>query len=400
MAEADDCKDQKLPLSLEGNPLKERQAEAIESVTPEPTSRSAAQKPDDMNIVSGRSDKEGAVESPVPTSTSDEAASTATNDATSNHSPAALPRFIDPKTCMWTASYEANDPSEDRSSSLVNVLLRPLNEEQHSLIRMSLWSVIDGHGGGCVATYASEVLLPHVAASVSHSLDCEIVDRGECRVNGELRDANAIDFEHVIGLSDCGHPNRNSINYRTPSEDEDDDEALGDGESFSMDGNASKSVPVEDEDCDGSVESGVSLASPLLPRDDISPSVESSVKTSVKTASSARRTGPAGTHSTGEVRAVTRAITESFCAVDEGWINSIDVAATRQTTCQTNGAWNAGACALVVFTIQRLDWTTKVERISGARDAGQDTNHIQDGAKRNLDNASKGNSVRSMSTLR
>lgn len=71
-------------------------------------------------------------------------------------------------TFRWTSSHAANAPSEDRSASLVNILLQPLpntnvdyetkthdnfnDGEYHSLIRLNLWSVIDGHGGGCVAT--------------------------------------------------------------------------------------------------------------------------------------------------------------------------------------------------------------------------------------------------------
>jgi hypothetical protein len=41
---------------------------------------------------------------------------------------------------------------------------------------------------------ASEVLLPHITASVARALKCEIVQRGVCTVNGELRDANALDL--------------------------------------------------------------------------------------------------------------------------------------------------------------------------------------------------------------
>ena len=306
---------------------------------------------------------------------------------------------------MWTASHAANAPSEDRSSSLVNVLLRPLNESfggdsQHSLIRLSLWSVIDGHGGGCVATYVAEVLLPHIAASVSRSLDCEIVDRGEFRVNDELRDANAIDFEGLIRSSETSHSNRNSIHYRSPRDEEADDDGSDDHASLSMGRENETSMA---DDCDGDDESEISLASSLLPRDDVSHSVES-VKTSVKTASPARRSGPTGTHSTDEVARATQAITESFCAVDEGWINSIDVATTRQMSCQTNGAWNAGACALVVFTMQRLDWTSNptADQDLGGADAtgGQDTCHNRDAARlRMLDYASKGKSASSISTV-
>ena len=77
--------------------------------------------------------------------------------------------------------------------------------------------MIDGHGGGCVATYASEVLLPHITANVARALKCEIVDRGVCIVNGELRDANALDLDGLIRTSDRNRANANSIQYRSHS---------------------------------------------------------------------------------------------------------------------------------------------------------------------------------------
>ena len=91
----------------------------------------------------------------------------------------------------------------------------PKTTEQHALIRLSLWSVIDGHGGGIVATYAAQVLLPHITASISHSLDCDIVQQGECRVNNELRE-DAIDFQGLLQSSGKSRYNANSIHYSTP----------------------------------------------------------------------------------------------------------------------------------------------------------------------------------------
>ncbi|CAB9512616.1 expressed unknown protein (Partial), partial [Seminavis robusta] len=154
------------------------------------------------------------------------------------HRPMSLPKFSNPENCMWTSTHAANCPSEDRSSSLVNVLLQPLppnfdsetqlpplEPDYSTLIRLSLWSVIDGHGGGCVATYASEVLLPHIAASISRALGCAIVDRGVCTVNGQLRDANALDLDGLIKTSDRGSlGNPNSIHYRSPFERSDSEE--------------------------------------------------------------------------------------------------------------------------------------------------------------------------------
>lgn len=133
----------------------------------------------------------------------------------------------------------------------------------------------------------------------------------------------------------------------------------------------------------------------------------SSVKTSVKTSASVRASdAPVGTHSPSEVAAITRAITESFLAVDEGWINSIDPVATHQTSCQSNGRWNSGACALTVFTVQRLEWTSVSEEhrereLRGpAKSRGHDTSQNKDAARRRMeDYATRAKSASSMSTI-
>lgn len=376
-------------------PLDKIDDEAVECTTPEPNNpvpslTSASDKETaPESIAVAESLLTGSSHSPASSAAATSTTSSPINMRHVDHSPKALPRFRYPNTCMWTSTHAANAPSEDVSSSLVNVLLKPdtLCDEQHSLIRLSLWSVIDGHGGGCVATYTSEVLLPHIAASVSRVLDCEIVDRGECRVNGELRDANALDFDGLIQSSDKSQSNPYSIHYRAPREadDQDDKEAYYDCASHSDD--------------------SISLASSLVPRDDVQETA-SPAKTSVKIAASVpMRDGPTGTHSPDEVARITHTITESFLAVDEGWINSIDVLSTNQFRCQTNGHLNAGACALVVFIIQRLDWTSNPAANTdpgGGSDAdgGQDTNHNRESARlRMLNCAKKGKSPSSLSTV-
>jgi serine/threonine protein phosphatase PrpC len=290
------------------------------------------------------------------------------------HRPRSLPTFRDPQKCVWTASHAANCPTEDRSAMLVNLLLQPLPPDSEQtpvhadyscLIRLNLWCVVDGHGGGCVATYASEVLLPHLAASVSTALHCAVVDRGVCLVNGQLRDATALDLDGLITTTTSSTTTSttstdddpsstsctsngstpNSIHYRSPFEREAQHDvdavprttALEHKQLASME---NFSLARENEDAKAPLPSASG----------------SSVMTSVKSVGEA----PAlvGAHSPQEVAAITRAITESFLAVDEGWINSIDPVATHQNSCQSNGRWNSGACALVVFTVQRLDWTT------------------------------------------
>ncbi|KAI2510561.1 hypothetical protein MHU86_3829 [Fragilaria crotonensis] len=324
------------------------------------------------------------------------------------HAPRVLPKFRDPKMCMWTSSHAANCPSEDRSSSLVNVLLRPLSNgvtkpDNRQLVRVSLWSVIDGHGGGCVATYASEVLLPHITANVARALKCEIVDRGVCTVNGELRDANALDLDGLIRTSDRNRANANSIQYRsqcdlagtTETDLIEDPLAISEEESvghFPDGGRSSTSV------------NAMSLSRlPLVQTIDSGASV-SSMKTFAKTATSDRQVDVrVGTHSPGEIANISQAITDSFLAVDEGWINSIDPVATHQTSCQSNGRWNAGACALVVFTVQRLEWNSAVVKTGrtglGNQLQRDDTPQNEDAARRRmLDYAAKAKSAISFSS--
>lgn len=397
----------------------------------------------------------GPSESPAHTATTPVSG---TPTATEEHRPVLLPEFCDPQSNMWTASHAANLPTEDRSASLVNLLLQPLppnfdsetqllplEPDYKTLIRVNLWSVIDGHGGGAVATYASEVLLPHIAASVSRALGCAIVDRGVCTVNGQLRDANAMDLDGLIKTSDRAMENPNSIHYRSPyegaeSEGEEGAEAaptvverkqiaslrnaeanfdagtvVGSGSEATVDGGFEDSAMV-------GTTSTINGRRPRTPTPDDddperpqtpNPSVTesavdasvSSVKTSVKTAASpAIREALPGTHAPHEVAAISRAITESFLAVDEGWINSIDKVATAQSSCQSNGRWNSGACALVVFTIQRLDWTSVSEpdrekEFLGPGHSRRNTTQNRDAARRRmLDYAARTKSASSMST--
>ena len=313
----------------------------------------------------------------------------------------------------------------------------PGEEDYTSLLRVSLWSVIDGHGGGCVATYASEVLLPHIAASVARALKCTILDRGICIVNGQLRDANALDLDGLIRSSDRSKvegtgnidvANPNSIHYRSPSEDsESEGEGPGrvdhttseEGEHDHEHGRRGRTSGAEDGGMGmgrcgmhrvgemSKAEMPMSVASSLLPGNPPAESVMSA-KASVKTAASpVMQHPPVGTHSPAEVADITRAITDSFLSVDEGWINSIDPITTHQTACISNGRWNAGACALVVFTVQRLDWTRSSAADletdcgeSGCAGGGEDTSHNKDAARRRkLDYATNSKSVGSLSTL-
>jgi serine/threonine protein phosphatase PrpC len=335
------------------------------------------------------------------------------------HQPFCLPTFRNTSMCMWTASHAANYPTEDRSASLVNLLLQPLppgydSETQLSplepdyktLIRLNLWAVIDGHGGGCVATYASEVLLPHIAASISRALDCAIVDRGVCTVNGQLRDANALDLDGLIKTSDRSMGKPYSIHYRSPFERSDSEEEEGGGGDVNDVPGQTAAGRKQIASLAKDQPSMLAEAGSMMQSESAADASVSSVKTSLKTAASpgANQEAILGTHSPREVAAITRAITESFLAVDEGWINSIDPVATHQTSCQSNGRWNSGACALVVFTIQRLDWTSVSEpdrekESPGPEKSRRNTSQNRDAARRRmLDYAARAKSASSMST--
>ena len=112
--------------------------------------------------------------------------------------------FPNQEAYMWASSYEANSPSEDRHASLVNVILKNPSEiigKGFFFMRMLLWCVLDGHGGGKAASYASEVLLPHIAKNISSSLHSKIVSRGVFTVNGEVRDINALNLDNLLTLS-------------------------------------------------------------------------------------------------------------------------------------------------------------------------------------------------------
>lgn len=404
------------------------------------------------------------------------------------HTPTSLPTFKEPRSCMWTSSHAANAPSEDRSASLVNVVLQPLphtnfdsetqihdnfnDGEYRSLIRLNLWSVIDGHGGGCVATYASEVLLPHIAASISRAMGCAIVSRGVCLVNGQLRDANALDLDGLIKTtgSDRSQSNPNSIHYRSPyeatanmsntdfsdKEEDDDDDHVNKPKVVEVKQRKRQRSKSLDNDVHshGGERSPASTSTSTPPMQQASPSPsplqqqpqqqqtrtrqhstddtraevsssinrsESSVKTSVKTSASvgmARDGAPAGTHSPQEQSAIIRAITQSFLSVDEGWINSIDPIATHQTSCQSNGRWNSGACALTVMSVQRLEWTSvssSSERgnsgddgeyddggclgTGDGGDGGHDTSQNKDAARRRRIDHNENRALKSASSL-
>ena len=312
------------------------------------------------------------------------------------------PFFPTPSSSMWTSSHEANDPSEDRNASLVNVILRPPDsvhndcnsqkDRDRAYIRLSLWSVFDGHGGGTVASYASKVLLPHIAQNISNVLNCEIESKGEFKVNGVTQDTKDLDWEELLrsfemlrqrplwsnslrhqmrrsySLSDSDEEdiidsirkaNPNSIYYTAPeSYDLDDDDSFDDSDNEHD--NITESQNEDTEDYSDN-ESDVDFQStpPIIPEaTTVDTDVEENSKIFSRRKKNTSSQKKVGTHSASEAAAVTKAISKSFLAIDQGWINSIDSSRT-QTSCEGGGMWNVGACALVVGAIQRVEVQTR-----------------------------------------
>lgn len=283
-----------------------------------------------------------------------------------------LPKFSDSSLHMWTSTHEANAPSEDRHASLVNLLLIPKdhsghqNQESIPLIRVSMWCVLDGHGGGSVASYASEVLLPHIAASIAKALNCAVLSQGLFHANGKQRKLDAIDLSKLLinSTSAISRLNPFSINYTAPErtqavyynrEVSSDDDIDNDDSSVSSTNSCSSHSSTESNEEENN-QSG--RASPLgeisLPIDEEDSATGFLKGHESRHHHSCESPNLTGTHSSAEVSAVSKAITNSFLSVDEGWLNSID-ASKVQSSCVAGGSWNSGACALVACIIQRLD---------------------------------------------
>lgn len=132
-------------------------------------------------------------------------------------------------------------------------------------------------------------------------------------MNGQLRDANALDLDGLITTSDRSHCNPNSIHYRSPFERSDSEEGEGHGTVSESDAvtrpqeanseNSSVGLMEHSKDASNSLQGGETN----LPQSESNSSMRvengldasvSSVKTSVKTAASpASREALVGTHS-------------------------------------------------------------------------------------------------------
>ena len=183
-----------------------------------------------------------------------------------------------------------------------------------------------------------------------------------CIVNGQLRDANALDLEGLIRSSDRSRfvgksqvrqreaeidvVNHNLIHYRSPLEDSESEGDVGVDQEEEMTCNRSRSPCVnvgirsKSESEAESEAPGSVTSSHLLPKNPTWTHAKSvsSVKTSLETnRSPVTQHAPVATHSPAEVAPLTRAGTDSFLAIDEGWIKSIDPVTTHQISCVSKG---------------------------------------------------------------
>ena len=276
-----------------------------------------------------------------------------------------LSSFPNKNNFMWTSSYEANNPSEDRHASLVNMILRKENDDDDYFIRMSLWCVLDGHGGGAVASYASQALLPHIATNISHALDSDIISKGEFTVNGEMQDVEVLDFEKVLrghhnktssAIDECiSKSNKRQRFNRKPGELS--REAVANlvraasrmhESSYTSPGLNSKNN-VQNQFHNISDESDVENDTTMTP---INFKIDQSNEYPRSTQVTSKE--KVGTHSKKEIETVRRAIHDSFLEFDDSWINSINPDKI-QKSCIHGGQWNVGSCALVNCIIQRID---------------------------------------------
>ena len=86
------------------------------------------------------------------------------------------------KQQVHVSSYDANDPSEDRYDYMLQLNLQSQSDidsncsgrEGSRRFVLSLFAVLDGHGGGSCAQFAQEELLRTCAKYIAYSLNCEV----------------------------------------------------------------------------------------------------------------------------------------------------------------------------------------------------------------------------------
>ena len=221
---------------------------------------------------------------------------------------------------IWTTSYQANDPCEDRYASLIGVELRHGDNDNETdsdpmasppVIRMGIFGVFDGHGGSAVSEFAACRLLPMLKINIAKALGCYLSRDGTFCVNGKTIHKSSVDTAITTRQQDLDHM------------DSDNDEE-------------STSSGLESEEELETSKQGIWYQAPdPLPSSTTNHSLVSP-----------------GKHTPLEREIILRTIQETFIQLDEMWMNSIDVK-KKQHALYHSGSWNAGSCALVNILLQR-----------------------------------------------
>ena len=287
---------------------------------------------------------------------------------------------------LWATSYQANDPCEDRHCSLTNVLLQEQSsdcnrhcddhsdDQKHTgtgtgtgPLRMSLFAVLDGHGGPAVADYASKTLLPMLVSNISSSLQCDIVHPGLFQVNGRTKRYN---FATTRTRTRTGNSNSQSQSHSDAEQDSSDDND-DDASVSSIDSTTSSTT--SDHDHHNAYDNKnwysapehndvLQLPLPSSTATDTDGDADANADTDFDTdrqgpqedSSQERHTFSPGMHSEEEQSVISKTIQKTYLQLDEEWMNSIHPLKSRQSFLVHNGKWNSGACCLVNIVLQRM----------------------------------------------
>lgn len=309
-----------------------------------------------------------------------------------------------PEHYCWGTSYQANDPCEDCYCSLTNVLLCEessgcCHPESHALlpsrsasVRMSLFAVLDGHGGPTVAEYASRHLLPLLAQDIARALSCQVLDSGLFQINGKTMTVSCLE-------KDRQHSKDEAKDNADQDNDDDNDDNGGDTYLSFLEGvihrpssthGSSSDLDSDDSSVSDSSESSASsldMTTTMMmsheskwysaPENDVTVAVTDSMS------ESSFETSPSfipGMHSLQEQEIISATIQKSFLKLDEEWMNSIDPLASKQSFVVHNGKWNSGACCLVNIVLQRITCSDSDERSVATEQVVVDDDDDDDGS--------------------
>lgn len=312
--------------------------------------------------------------------------------------PTESPIFSPVTNHYWGTTYRANDPCEDRFASLTNILLSPNNKtpsserpsltwnlsplcnlstntttvnqhrdiQQHPLFRISMFCVLDGHGGPIVAEYASKHLLPMLSTNIRQALDCTYVSMGEFRINNDIIAFKNDENEDILGEFEITDPWYTSprdelccpyhaalatITTHSTEESTGTEHPKKVEELSSTDSEVQvqiEHIKKNQETRNNSISSTIlceeftdmphrhePLSVPYNLSEDILPpdkKLESSIEME---------------------HIMSKTIRETFLQLDELWMNGIDLQKLRPACYMSNDKFNAGSCCLVTVIFQK-----------------------------------------------